>query len=223
MLNVPWPFWTTLETMTDARVVRTRAALHRAVLNLASAKHISTVTVSELAAEAGINRVTFYKHYATPSETLADVIGGMLAETDSGRETRNAYADESTPRILEMWEGFTHLVDHVEDNHELYRLGFEDPLDGTVREALTKHAYESLLWHLELRRNWATTPADIDIDMVAWVLASALATAIGYWLGDASFTREDLRANFGVVYPEWMRTEPDGTVLDRGALFPPLR
>ena len=209
--------------MTDARVVRTRAALHRAVINLASAKPISTVTVSELASEAGINRVTFYKHYATPSETLADVISGMLAETNSGRDDRDIFADESTPRILEMWEGFAHLVDHVEDNEELYRLGFEDPLDGTVREALTKHAYESLLWHLEMRRNWPTTPADIDIDMVAWVLSSALATAIGYWLGDASFTRDDLRANFSVVYPEWMRTEPDGKVIPRDALFPTLR
>jgi AcrR family transcriptional regulator len=56
--------------MTDARIVRTRAALNRAIIDLATEKAVPSITVSELAAEAGINRVTFYKHFTTPAEAL---------------------------------------------------------------------------------------------------------------------------------------------------------
>ncbi|QIM19135.1 hypothetical protein G7066_12175 [Leucobacter coleopterorum] len=52
--------------MTDARIVRTRAALHSSITDLAAHKPVPTITVSELAIRAGINRVTFYKHYASP-------------------------------------------------------------------------------------------------------------------------------------------------------------
>ncbi len=57
----------------NQRVVITKRMLLEALLGLLEKKHIGEVSVTELCAKAGINRATFYKHYGTPNDILAEV------------------------------------------------------------------------------------------------------------------------------------------------------
>jgi AcrR family transcriptional regulator len=60
-------------TGTDARRVRTRAALRRALLRLLELKHFDRITVRDIAAEAKIGYATFFRHHESKSELLEDV------------------------------------------------------------------------------------------------------------------------------------------------------
>ena len=72
-------------TSTDARMVRTRAALRRALLALLERKQFDQITVRDIAAEAGVGYATFFRHHTSKSELLKDVaeeqIGSLMALT----------------------------------------------------------------------------------------------------------------------------------------------
>lgn len=67
---------------TDARQVRTRAKLLRAMLALLERGPFEAITVRALAAEAGVGYATFFRHYASKEALLddlaADEISGLL-------------------------------------------------------------------------------------------------------------------------------------------------
>ncbi|WP_263415525.1 TetR/AcrR family transcriptional regulator [Terriglobus albidus] len=48
---------------TDPRIRRTRQMLQGALVNLLTRKHFNDISISDIAAQAGVNRATFYLHY----------------------------------------------------------------------------------------------------------------------------------------------------------------
>lgn len=63
----------------DARILKTKQAIHRAVIGLLGNCRLSEMTVSAVCREADINRNTFYAHYRTPDEVV-DEISNQLIE-----------------------------------------------------------------------------------------------------------------------------------------------
>lgn len=70
---------------TDARQIRSRNALHAALLALLEAKPFDQLTIREISARAGTGYATFFRHYPTKEELLNDVaseeIAALLAMT----------------------------------------------------------------------------------------------------------------------------------------------
>src|ERR1700733_5042840 len=70
-------------TGTDARMLRTRAALRHALLRLLERKHFDQITVRDITAEAKIGYATFFRHHESKAELLEDVaeeqIGNLMA------------------------------------------------------------------------------------------------------------------------------------------------
>ncbi|MGZ3375888.1 MAG: TetR/AcrR family transcriptional regulator [Phenylobacterium sp.] len=69
-----------MSTVSDARVVRTREALRRAMTELAEDSPLDSITVRAIAARAGVGYATFFRHYADKDALLADVIDAMVRE-----------------------------------------------------------------------------------------------------------------------------------------------
>lgn len=65
---------------TDARILKTRVALARAVLALSEEKDFGEVTIPEIAARAGIGYATFYRHYPDKEALLAAVADPLIDE-----------------------------------------------------------------------------------------------------------------------------------------------
>lgn len=56
----------------DQRVMLTKRLLQKGLFRLLEKKRIDEINVSELCAESGINRATFYRHYTQPRDILRD-------------------------------------------------------------------------------------------------------------------------------------------------------
>ena len=56
----------------------TKQLLQTAFLKLLKVKPIHAISIRELCAEAGINRTTFYYHYGSQYDLLADISGRFL-------------------------------------------------------------------------------------------------------------------------------------------------
>ena len=57
----------------DQRVALTKRLLKEGLLRLMEKKSIHKISISELCAEAGINRSTFYRYYNLPKDLLLDI------------------------------------------------------------------------------------------------------------------------------------------------------
>jgi AcrR family transcriptional regulator len=69
----------------DARMRRTRKALHTAMLVLLERKQFDQVTIREIAQQAGIGYATFFRHHSSKAELLEEIaaeqIGHLMALT----------------------------------------------------------------------------------------------------------------------------------------------
>src|SRR5579875_2167271 len=79
------------DSLVDARQEKTLASLSGTVLQLAAAGPITDVTVSGLAAAAGVHRSTVYTYASSPTELLRRV---LRAELD---ELRTSYLIDVAP------------------------------------------------------------------------------------------------------------------------------
>ena len=63
---------------TDIRVIKTKAAVRRSFLALASIKPVAEITIKDISDQARINRTTFYLHYRTIEDMYNDIINENL-------------------------------------------------------------------------------------------------------------------------------------------------
>lgn len=181
--------------MTDARILRTRAALHGAITDLATQKPVGDITVSELAESAGINRVTFYKHYTTPAEALADALHTELT----------AITEESDPDP--SVDPFTHCIftalDHLEARRDLYTIAFSDQVDGTIPMMMSRFLTGVAETYLTKRRKRKPAIPDVDLDVAAAFLATGATGAIRVWILEGDMSRERFFENLPQLLPAW--------------------
>ena len=64
---------------TDLRVIRTKKAIRQALAELMSMKPLEAITVSDVAAQALINRKTFYAHYSGMHEIISEMEDEIVA------------------------------------------------------------------------------------------------------------------------------------------------
>jgi len=80
--------------------------LKEGLLRLLEERTLDKISITELCREAGINRTTFYRHYALPRDVLTDIQNDFFADTLSHFQT---------PMSAEDTEYFfTCLADHAE-------------------------------------------------------------------------------------------------------------
>ncbi|MDR3417251.1 MAG: TetR family transcriptional regulator [Nevskia sp.] len=85
------------DVMTDARTLRTRRSLHRALVSLLARKQFDQITVRDIAAAAGIGYATFFRHHASKADLLNEVaaeqvgrVMAMLMPAVEGADPRSA-------------------------------------------------------------------------------------------------------------------------------------
>lgn len=59
--------------MTDARIVRNRAGLRQALLELLEAAPLEQLTIRDIAAKAGVGYTTYFRHYPSKEALLQDL------------------------------------------------------------------------------------------------------------------------------------------------------
>ena len=64
----------------DARITRSRRALHAALLALIETRPLEAVTIRAITEAAGVGYATFYRHYPTKAELLNDVAADQIRE-----------------------------------------------------------------------------------------------------------------------------------------------
>jgi AcrR family transcriptional regulator len=119
----------------DARVVRTRTALLDAAVELVEDRDVASISIADIARDAGVSRQVVYAHYPDRDHLLADAAVRRWADVISAAEDgpTRIPADGSAPDTLVA------LVDHVIAHTEFYRRLFTGSASALVLAQLDRH------------------------------------------------------------------------------------
>lgn len=96
----------------DPRVIRTRALLQDAIMELIAERGYEPITIQDITDRATLNRATFYLHYRDKHDLLLNVFDELVAEivpAPSG-EFDPDHPEWSTPDIERV---FDHVAEHA--------------------------------------------------------------------------------------------------------------
>lgn len=178
---------------TDARQVRTRAKLLRAMLTLLERGPFEGITVRALAAEAGVGYATFFRHYASKEALLddlaADEISDLLARAMPLLSTENSRS------------ACVALFAAISPRKTLWRALLTGGAAPLLREQFIAQARK-----LAADSPAAAEPADCPLDLRVTFATSATLEIIGWWLRQ----------------PDELPLETIAGILDRLAIVPTL-
>lgn len=187
------------EVRADPRIARTSQAFEQAILELASERPVSQITVAELADRAGATRATFYNHYGSPLELLIHVLFADLEVAHRLEEEHRAEGDFSPAQMLRIT--IADVADHIERFEAVYQHALRDPADGGVYEGLVRHFTDYALGFIAR----CTDPRlpDSSHQVMARFVANGFAGAIKAWLSDDAVTKADLVDAAVACAPVW--------------------
>lgn len=118
----------------DPRAVRSRQALHEALLRLLEAKPLDQITIRDITAEAGVGYTTFFRHHPTKesllNEVAADQIGCLISLSMPVMEAHDARA------------GSAALFSFVKAHRPMWSTLLTGGAAGTIRDEFLRQAGE---------------------------------------------------------------------------------
>lgn len=159
----------------DRRKKRSRNLLGQALLELVREKKFEQITIQDITDRADLNRATFYLHYGSKEELLADSLEAYFDELVQQISTKTM-----NKPIWENPEADEMVFSHVAEHADLYRvlLG-ENGLGYVINRVIDYIAQYS---ELQLRMGLGTAVTQAPIEIMARHVAGSLYAIITWWL-----------------------------------------
>ena len=195
----------------DARSRRSRSALIDAVYRLCVEKGIDHLTVTDVAAEAGVSRDTFYRHSADPVELLCAALQEELADSVSAYLAMPLIGDDDDSVFLAPAAA---VMDHMRNHIAIYRQAPGSKSGARLTAIIEAAARQVIETHLDNHPEIVPEvlqPMTPVVRQMSLAYASSGATASFFaWINGDDLT--DVRHYAQVVLlsgPEWWLGLPE--------------
>ncbi len=160
----------------DRRTLKTRQMLQDALLALLREQSFEDIEIQAITDRADTARVTFYRHYSTKEELLADVIETVYQEMESVMQA------VSVERLMDFRQPPPNLIlfDFLERDRELYKKLFMGSISAFIQQRLRYYVVQQVMM------TFSTAPqyADLPVGLIANHCASCLIGNIMWWLSE---------------------------------------
>lgn len=112
------------------RAERTKESVRRALLELLREKDIRRIAIRELCQRAGINRTTFYNHYGSQYDVLAEIGNRYLGDIAATLENADLHDRQDIHSRVAV------VFRYMEENRELSRLLLRNQADEGFAQRL---------------------------------------------------------------------------------------
>lgn len=152
----------------DKRIEKSRSALKGAVLELASRREFSSITIADIVRQADIGYPTFFRHYASKEELLADTSDSMVAEL----------IEIILPALLEgdTAAASSRICEYVHERRSLCRALLTSSAEGSVRRQLMQRASE------QADALEAAQPSGLPAGLALNYTVGAMLSLMAWWL-----------------------------------------
>ena len=189
---------------TDPRALRTREKLISAFHDAIRDSDPREMSVSALARAAGINRTSFYEHFASPEDLAIHALSELFDVVGSADIVMRG--EHSVPAAEASRRALRDIVHFVWERRASYARvlgpGAAPQLLRAVTDAFTERTVVALE-HMDAR------PAGADPQVTARFLAGGVLGVIGAWLADPNsrWSPDDLVEALVQCLPGWLNTD----------------
>lgn len=180
-------FTSTHEIKADRRILKTKKAIYEALVELMQKKKLNSITVTELAAQADINRKTFYTYYSTVNDVLDEGINELITSLKDLLCAMSEDYNMFSPQTLLAF------LNTIMSDADIARDLFASDNRSLLFNRLQKALQETLLKELVSRDIKMNVPSE-QYPLISSFVAGGMVSA----------------------YYEWI-TDPDGITLDEMA------
>ncbi|MFJ7952109.1 TetR/AcrR family transcriptional regulator [Lysinibacillus sp. NPDC096418] len=179
-------------TRQDLRVVKTKQALHQALLTLLGIKPLENISIAEICREAKVNRGTFYLHYEQKEKLFEEYFREIMVDLEHSYEEPYRAVSEFNKNLLDAKT--VRIFHHIEKFKMFYRIVFSKNVPLTYYYLLFEKIHELL------KRDMAQNKLGmISIDYFSAYQANAIIGMIIEWYNNdfaesASYLNEQLVA-----------------------------
>jgi len=151
----------------DPRAVRSRQALHAALLALLENRTLDQITVRDIAAQAGVGYATFFRHHPTKEALLDDVAAEQI------RRVFNLSLPVMDAQDLRA--AAIALFTYVNEHRALWSVLLTGGAAGTIREEFLRQAREAAATRAPIG-DWMPSEVGVllivsgTIELLAWWL-----------------------------------------------------
>lgn len=172
----------------DTRTERTRRALRDALFELAEERGFESVSVSDIAERAHVNRSTFYQHYPDRDTLLAETLDEAAAEAGVNMGVIVEDLEGPAPEPVKAF------MRHIAEHRELYRSVIVDPGSPTFL-ARIRDKFAALI-QTAVGMSQASLPAGVPVDVLVSSVAGSIIGMITTWLESHPETGPDEAAEW---------------------------
>lgn len=174
----------------DPRAARTRRRLQEALLQLARTAGPDQISVSDVARAAGVNRSTFYQHYADVETLLADALDGqaVLAGADLSLLRLDDLGSEP-PEVLVSY------VRLLADNAHIYRFALIHSRHSGTADRL-QHRLRALVGGTAEALGVPEPDAGVPLRVLAAGIAGMILGVLSAWLETEPLPPPELAARW---------------------------
>ncbi len=188
----------TTEAKPDRRILKTKKAIYEALVELMQKKKLNSITVTELAAAANINRKTFYTYYSTVNDVLDEGINELISSLKDLMYAMSEDYNMLSPQTLFAF------LNTIMSDADIVRDLFASDNGSLLFNRLQKALQETLLKELidnDIKMNvppehyplisnfvaggmvsvyyeWITNPNDITLDDMARTLTTLIISGV---------------------------------------------
>lgn len=106
----------------DLRIVKTKEALHRALLQLLNDKDLGEISITEICKRAKINRGTFYLHYGQIEDVFEEYFKEITL--DLANSYKEPYRKATILKVSELDSSTIRIFHHIEKYKSFYEIIF---------------------------------------------------------------------------------------------------
>ena len=179
------------QNLEDLRVRRTRKLLQKALLEAASEKGFTHVTVRDITERAMVNRATFYRHYEDKYDLLAHYMEELSEVIDSNEE--DGSVGDQVAQSLETPPGLINLLRHMQAHANFYRVMLGKNGDPTFCAQSFRSYVERGYRRILAAQSSVSDPNRPPVDLTVNYLMDAGVGAIVWWLeNDEPYSPEQM-------------------------------
>lgn len=166
---------------TDLRIIKTKQALHAALLTLLSQKPLEQISIAEICREAKVNRGTFYLHYEQKEGLFEEYFQEIMEDLYQSYE--EPYRAVTTLDTHQLDPDTIRIFHHIKRFKIFYRIVFSKNVPLTYYYMLFDGIYSLLKRDITLHHEHQMTTS-ISIDYYSAYQANAIIGLIIQWYRD---------------------------------------
>ena len=165
----------------DRRQQRTRRLLKAALISLILERGYDDLTIQDITDRADVRRATFYLHYATKDELLAQVLAAMFDELVAQIGPTITAGDPLADKT--RMEPFLAMFEHVAAHRDLYCTLLSSGAGTRISQQIRTYLAGLLMNTLRTQKRDLVT---VPVEALAFYLAGAELGLISWWLDSDS-------------------------------------